>query len=653
MAAARDKVDARPAPVGEMTSPGRKRSFTVAIAVCLFAVVLALYAPVRRYDFVTLDDPLYVSENEHVLGGLTTESVKWALTTTHGGFRIPLTWLSYIVEVEAFGPGPGPHHVTNLVLHGLNAVLLFLLLQSMTGAAGRSAFVAALFAVHPLHVESVAWITERKDVLSTFFTLLAVVAYLGYVRKGGAWRYIAVAVFFTFGLAAKPMMVTLPFALLLLDMWPLGRAPVPLPSRNRSRESSRESREKSEASAEEGRGKPRGAVAGEWGRLVVEKLPLVAISVFFSVLTYFAQSEGGAVSSVESVSIGFRAGNSLVSYAAYIIKMLWPAKLSPFYSLADTVPVLKAVLAGAMLALVTAGVLLGGRRRPYLLTGWFWYLGTLVPVVGLVQVGVQAMADRFTYVPLIGLFIVISWGAVDLASRWSVPRRALLVPGLAIVLVLAIAARAQLGHWKDSVTFWTRATEITLDLERPRAHLALARVLAGQGRMTEAIGHLSEAARLLPGDADVRHELGLALASEEKIEEAASAMREAIRLRPDFAAARSDLGLLLARLDRPDEARAQYEEAIRLAPQLPEARNNLGSLLIAQERYAEAIPHLQEAVRLRPGFELAHVNLGIALAHAGRIDEAIAEFASTLQINPSNEIARRAHDELKESIRKQ
>lgn len=600
-----------------------KRHSALWMSLALVALTLAVFAPVRHYGFIALDDPLYVSENPHVSGGLTWEGVTSALTSTRGGFRIPLVWLSYMAEVECFGPGAGPHHVTNVLLHIANTLLLFGLLRRMTGAAGRSAVVAALFAVHPLHVESVAWVTERKDVLSALFLMLAIRAYVEYVRRPGPVRYLVVAGAFALGLMAKPMVVTLPFLLLLLDVWPLGRVP---------------------PGAEAGRAdavRP----GGSWPRLLFEKLPLLAMAVVTGVITFLAQRATGAMSGLEAVPIGLRIENALVSYVAYIGQTIWPSGLSGFYALPAAVSAWKAAAAALALALATAAAVRAVRRRPYLVVGWLWYLIALLPVIGILQAGLQARADRFTYVPLIGLFIIVAWGVPDMMRRLPV-RRALnrfVLPAAALaILACAVSARAQVRYWSDSVAFWTRALEVTLSVDSYRAHMALGAILQQQNRLDEAVGHFSEAARFKPDSAEAQHDLGRSLGMQGKLPEAIAALREAVRLKPAFAEAHSDLGFGLSQQGRTADAAAHYKEALRLKPDLADVHNNLGVLLGEQGRVAEALPHFAEASRLKPDFEQARLNLAIALAQTGRPDEALAEFREVLRINPDNATARRA-----------
>lgn len=558
--------------------------------VALIALNLAVFAPVRHFDFVQIDDPVQVSENAQVAGGLTWAGAAWAFTTAHAGYWMPLVWLSHMADVQLYGMNAGPHHVTNLLLHIASTLLLFGLLWRITGAVGRSAFVAALFAVHPLHVESVAWITERKDVLSTLFWMLTMWAYVAYVRRPGRARYLLAAVSFALGLMAKPMLVTLPFVLLLLDVWPLGRVMI-----------------RAGGAGKTGR-------AGAWRALVWEKLPLLALAAAAGVVAFLTQQQAGAVSNLQVYSPGLRVGNAFVSYVAYIGKMFWPARLTVFYPFPDSIPAASVAGAIALLAVVSFVVMRLGARRPYLAVGWLWYLVTLLPVIGVVQVGVQAMADRFTYVPLVGLFIVIAWSVPDALAARSVARR-VAVPVVAVLVVLACAwtARAQVAYWKDSVTLWTRTIELTLNMDAYHAHMSLGAVLRDQGRFDEAAGHFSEAVRLNPGSAE----------------------------------SHNDLATVLQRQGKVDRAIVHYREALRLQPALAEVHNNLGAVLAGQGRFDEAVVHFSEAARLKPDLEIAHVNLALAFARTGRAQDALREFNEVLRINPANELARRAVGELR------
>jgi protein O-mannosyl-transferase len=660
----------------------------------LIVVCALIYAPVRHYDFVAIDDPAYVSENPNVANGLTWQGVVWAFTSEHAGFWIPLTWLSYMAEIQAAGVNAGVHHLTNLLLHVANSLLLLLLFTRMTGALGKSAFVAALFAVHPLHVESVAWITERKDVLSTFFLILTCWTYVSYVRRPGFIRYSAVVLSLIMGLLAKPMLVTVPFLLLLLDYWPLRRLQLPGGGKGGLKSD------------------PRRAGAQRWPRLIWEKVPLLILAAGASVVTMGAQRQ--AISGLDLYPLGLRLGNALVSYLDYILKMVWPAGLAVLYPYPPAIPAWKVLGSAVILAGLTVVLMRCMGRYPYLAAGWFWYLGTLVPVIGFVQVGLQAMADRFTYVPLIGIFIMVAWGVPDALHRWSARRRVLAAAAGFVILALTITARAQVRYWEDSVSIWTHAMEVTFKTDQYHAHLSLGIVLRGQGRLEEASRHLSEAVRLRPESAEAKHALGqvradqrnigealtlfsdavrlkpdlaeaqndlcMALLVQRKSAEAVNHCAEAVRLRPDSAEARDNLGMTLASLGKyheaaasfaealrlkPDlvrlhvdlaaalaaqgkaeEAIARYIEALRLKPDMAEVHNDLGALLADKGRADEALSHFSEAVRLNPNLELGHANLGLQMAKSGRTSEALHEFEEVLRINPRNELARRAVSEL-------
>ena len=535
---------------------GRAHWFCLA----LIAANLIVYASVWHHDFVNYDDDQYVSTNTVVLRGLTWHSASWAFTTGYAVNWHPLTWLSHMLDVQLYGLDPGPHHLTNLLFHIANTLLLFGLLRRMTGALGGSAFVAGLFAVHPLHVESVAWVAERKDVLSTLFWMLTLWAYVEYVRRPGLRRYWAVLLFFALGLMAKPMLVTLPFVLLLLDFWPLGRmglGPNPADGWALSRDG--------------------------WAttvRLVWEKLPLLALTVMSSIVTLVVHRRGGAVISLGATPLNLRVANALVSYVAYIGQMLWPARLAVLYPYAQSLP--GWWTAGAFLGLmaISVAVIRAGPRRPYLLVGWLWYLGTLVPVIGLIQVGDQARADRYTYIPLIGLFIVVAWGVPDLMVRWPFRRIALPAAAGLVSLACVIAARGQLRYWQDSTTLWTHALAVTTG--NTIVHNNLGVVLADQGKLEEAIAHYSEALRIKADSADAHNNLGVALADQGKLEEAIAHYSEALRIQPDYADAHNNLGVALADQGKLDEAIAHFSEALRIKPDYIKARDNLRLTLVSR-----------------------------------------------------------------------
>ena len=581
-----------------------------AISAALVAVTLAAFEGVLSSGFINYDDNLYVTDNVHVREGLDGRSVAWALTATDCANWHPLTWLSHLLDVRLFGLDAGKHHRTSLLLHAANAALLFLLLSRMTGALWRPAFAACLFAIHPLHVESVAWIAERKDVLSTLFWLLTLAAWLSYLESRTVVRQVLVLGLYAFALMAKPMPVTLPFTLLLLDVWPLCRMTLPV------RWSS-------------------GPLAG----LLREKAPLFALSAASCVVTFVAQRGGGAVKTLLDFTFVERLANGVVAYASYLGKAVWPATLAILYPYRH-LGLLTWEVAGSALLLagVTAMALRLASRAPYLAVGWLWYLGTLVPVIGLVQVGGQAMADRYTYVPFVGLFVAIAWGLGELARGSRLSRGAAACAALAAVLPLGLVTRTQVGYWADAVALYEHALAVTSDNWLVHNNLGL--VLFKRGRTMEAIAHYEEALRIWPDYAEAHFNLGIALGKEGRRLEAIEEYEQALRKRPDLADAHYNLGNELLDAGRPAEAIRHYGDALRLKPDDGEARNNLGNALARLGRLEEAVEQYREALRLSPGLAKAHVNLGLAFLRLGRIPEAIGRFQEALRIQPDFEEAR-------------
>lgn len=585
----------------------------ILICLVLALVIDAIYWQVGSHKFINLDDDVYVYNNPAVLAGLTAEGFKWALTAFQSANWHPLTWLSHMLDVQLFGLNAGRHLYTNLAFHILNTLLLFLALRRMTGAIWRSALVAALFAVHPLHVESVAWVSERKDVLSTFFWLLTLWAYARYTEQTASWgRYLLVILSLALGLMAKPMLVTLPFVLLLLDYWPLNRL----------------------------RWEPAEGFKALWVKaLVREKLPLFALVVASSVVTYFAQQYGGAVKSLTRFPLSLRLSNVAVSYVSYIGKMLWPGKLAVYYPYERTLHPVKAIGAALLLLSITALVIYAARRRGYLLTGWLWYLGTLVPVIGFVQVGEQALADRYTYVPLIGLFIIIVWGVADALekSRW---RQGATAFAAGILVVLSVLAWQQVGRWQDSVTLYEHTLSVTANnyvIQTNLGHvLSSDELYVNAGRRPEGIEHLREALRIEPYFFEAHNSLGAALQGEQKFDEALKHFEVASRLQPDVAKVHSNLGAAYGALGKLDEAAAQLYEAQRLDPDYADAYLNLGIVLLGQGKNEEAVKQLAAAVRLQPDNAESHNAYGIALREAGQLAEAIKQFKIALTLNPNH-----------------
>jgi len=579
------------------------------VSLGLAAACVFIYAPVRNHEFLSWDDTGYVRDNIRVAAGLTSNGVRWAFNAGYMANWHPLTWLSHMLDVELFGVKAGPMLCVNVLFHVLNAVLLFGLLYKMTDSLGRSAFVAALFAVHPLHVESVAWLSERKDVLSTFLGLLTFWAYVEYARRAKRTRYFLVIFLFALGLTAKPMLVTLPFVMLLADYWPLRRVTLGKDSQFR-----------------------RVAL-----RLAREKLPLLGLAAISSVVTYVAQQRAGAVSALARLPIGVRAANALVSYAAYIGKMLWPANLSALYAFSRPAGV-KVLTSVVLLAVITAAVTREVRRRPCLAVGWLWYLGMLVPVIGLVHVGSQAMADRYTYLPMAGLSIMVGWGVPDLLVRVRRRKVVLAAAAGAALLAFTIAARAQVRYWKDSTTLWTHALEV--DADNDIAHNLLGEELAKKGNLTDAVFHYTEALRINPQNAEAHNNLGLALADQGNLADGIAHYRQALRLKPRFVDAHYNLGLALAAQGKTAEAIEEYSAALRINPEFIGAHNNLGVILAQQGKTDEARSHFMAVLRLTPDNPDAHNNLGILLASQGRIDEAAAHFSRAVRLRPDFEAAR-------------
>jgi len=548
------------------------------LVLLLALTTVAVYSRVRDHEFVNYDDGPYVYENPHVQAGLTGEGVKWAFTATHLYNWHPLTWLSHMLDCQLYGLDSGKHHITSLLFHAANTVLLFLVLRRMTGALWRSVFVAALFALHPLHVESVAWVSERKDVLSTLFWLLTMLAYVRYAEKPCPARYVPVLVLFALGLTAKPMLVTLPIVLLLLDYWPLGRV----------------ERELSVA----------GTKVGAYWKLVREKLPLFALAAASSVITYLVQRYGGAVKTLEQFTPGARVGNAFVAYVKYIGKMFWPRALAPFYphpgSALRPWQVVAAVL---VLVSVSALVYRLTRRHRYLGMGWAWYVVTLIPVIGILQVGTHEMADRYTYVPLVGLFVMVAWGVPELVARWRYRRVGLGVSAVAALSVLTVLTWHQVGHWRDSVTLFEHALRVTSN--NALAHTNLGHALIEQGRTDEAVDHLTKAVTIQPGYVKARTNLGIALAGQGRLEDAAAHFSEALARDPDNVDAHYNMGVAMIKQGNLRAAASHFSDVLRIKPDDADAHFSLGAILMAEGKSAKAAAEFEEVLRLRPEHDRA------------------------------------------------
>lgn len=593
------------------------------ITICLFLIIsiLAVYWQVRNNDFINYDDTAYVTKNENVKAGITREGVIWAFTTRHDGSWFPLTWLSHMLDCELYGVNPAGHHWTSLLIHIANTILLFIVIHRMTGAVWRSAFVAALFGLHPLHVESVAWVAERKDVLSSFFGLLTLLAYHRYVRDIRRINYLPVVLFFCMGLMAKPMLVTLPFVLLLLDFWPLAR----LGFTNTDHRISDKQ------------------VAGV---LVFEKIPLFAISAAWCVLALSFEQRGGSVASLEHFPVKVRIANALVSYIKYLGKMIWPQHLAVFYPHTGTVGTGHVLLSVIMLIFVSFMVIRAARRFPYLVTGWFWFLGTLVPVIGLVQIGSQSMADRYTYIPLVGLFIVASWGIYDVTAQWRSQRMVLTVLSAAVLCPLMICTWFQVGHWRNSITLFTHTLDVTTG--NWMAHTRLGHALDQAGKTEKAMFHYSEALRIYPNYSTAHINLGALFVQKGDNKSAVDHYNAALRINPKDAGIYNNLGIIYSREGRIEAAILHYREALRLNPNMLQALYNLAR--IAATHSNEKYRNGKEAVELAEKLcKLTHYNhplfmdtLAEAYAEAGRFEAAVITVQKVRQLALTNGLEKMA-----------
>jgi len=581
--------------LGALVSP-RKSGPILALLIGLALLTLAVYSPVRHYAFLQFDDADYVTENGAVRAGLTMTGLRWALTTPYAGNWHPLTWVSHMADVQLFGLAPGWHHLSSLWLHILTTLLLFRLLARMTGSPGPSAFVTALFALHPLHVESVAWVAERKDVLSTLWWVLTTSAYVAFVRRPAPWRYGVIVMCFGLALMSKPMVVTLPFLLLLLDVWPLNRW----------------------------RGLGDGANRFSTWALVREKLPLFVMAAAAALVTFIVQQQAGAVRSLDVLPLSTRLAKIPIAYMWYVANTIWPSNLAALYPYPSSIPLWQTVGAVVVLTGISVWTIRHLRTQPYLFVGWAWFVGTLVPVIGLVQAGSQPYADRFMYVPAIGLFVMAAWSA----NRWASARPGSAwrvgTIGIVVVLASAVVTFRQVAHWKDSVTLWEHAVAVTQDNYRAQTNLGFA--LAEAGSATRAQAAYREALRINPEYPNAHNYLGALLADRGEHDRAAMEFEAAIRLRPRFPEAHNNLGLARVEQGRMTEAVAAFQEAIRQDPFFAPARNNLAIAYVRQDQPDKAVVEFAEAVRLQPGSPESHMNLGSALAGAGRPREALAHF---------------------------
>ena len=633
------------------------------ICLLLAAAGIALFWPVVGYDFIALDDAVYFAENEHVLAGLTWHNLAWAFQSTLDASWYPLSWLSFMLDAELFGRGSAGPHLTNMLLHVANGILLFLLWERLTGSLWRSALVAALFVLHPLHVESVAWVSERKDVLSTCFGLLAMIAYVSYAQgrgqkseirnpkpEGAAWAAVPVSAFdvgcsmfgvrvpssifyllslgfFALGLLSKPMLVTLPFVMLLLDYWPMKRM----------------------QNAECRMQKPEAPDTPHVSRftfhvsrlpfhvplpLFLEKVPFLLLAMIVSAVTVVVHKQEGAIAPLASVSMSARFANAFVSYARYLGQTFWPTDLAIPYLHPRHWPLGPVCLGVALVVGLSAISLWLGRRRPYLPVGWFWFLGTLVPVIGLIQWGNQAMADRFLYVPSVGLFVALAWGLGDVLGRWRLPKSAVASAAALVLLALALRSRDQLRYWRNSEALFQHTIEVTTG--NYVAYDCLGSALARQGRHDEALRMFSESVRLQPRYSEGQYDLGTTLLKRGRLDEAVEHLAAAVKNNPAFAHACINLGKALLEQGKPDEAAVHLAQAVRLTPDDPEAQYNLGTVLVMQAKPDAAIACFSEALRLNPNYGDAHGNLGVTLMRQGKPDPGVAHLAAAVKLKPDD-----------------
>ena len=589
----------------------RKR-LLIAVAVAILTV--AVFWEVQWHPFVSFDDDLYVTANPVVLGGLSKSGLAWAFSTMHSSNWHPLTWLSHMIDVELFGINPRWHHLTSLLLHALNASLLFLLLSRMTGAIWPSAFTAAAFAVHPLRVESVAWIAERKDVLGGLFWMLTMGAYIRYTERATLGRYLCVVLVFALGLMVKPMIVTLPFVLLLLDYWPLSRLPRwgILP----------------------GRIPDGGPPSGSPG-ILAEKIPLFLLAAVSCVFTYFASSYGGALIEGGKIPVLVKASNALVSYAIYVGKIVWPSSLAVFYPHPNAIPPLW-IIAGvsALAAGATVVAILFGKRLPYLAVGLLWFAGTLIPVIGLVQAGSQGMADRYTYIPSIGLYIAAAWGTRDLSAGWRQRERVLACLFGVVIAALSTVTLRQLTYWRSDTALFTHAIEVTSGNFLAESKLGVA--LAKQGKSEEAIEHYRKSIAIQPTFVDAHYNLAVDLEKLGRTDEAIASYRKTLEYNPRHAFAHNNLGALLAGRGNFDAAIEEYKKAIRFNSDFLLAYNNLGAALGQQGKLDESIQYFSQAARINPQDVMTHLNLGVAWKMKGDLAEALYHFREAQRLRPGD-----------------
>ncbi|HQL91223.1 MAG TPA: tetratricopeptide repeat protein [Syntrophales bacterium] len=588
----------------------------VILSLILVVVTLVVYWPVQSFDFVNFDDPIYITRNSAIQNGVTWQGILWAFSTFHAANWHPLTWLSHMIDFSLYQFRAGGHHWTSLQIHLLNTLLLFLVLRRMTGASKCSALVAMLFAIHPLHVESVAWISERKDVLSGFFWILTMGCYTYYVERPTVFRYSLVILFLAFGLMSKPMVVTLPIVLLLIDVWPLRRHGNPTtvfdPFFLRFR-----------------------SFKGKWFIcLAVEKLPMILLILASCVVTLIAQEKAGAVVSIESIELGDRVANAIASYGAYIRKMLWPNDLAISYPFREDLLSWKTGLILVALAGISVGAIIRAHSSPFLLVGWLWFLGTLVPVIGIVQVGSQAMADRYTYIPLIGLFMGIAWAGRSVTDRHPRVKKIVIITILVFCVIMAVGARTQVEAWRNSVTLYEHALGVAP--ENPIVLNNLGVVYLDAGVPDRAAPLFKRAIDIAPHYQDPWINLGVVALRNEDLVEAKRCMIEAYKINPQNANLRLSMGILLIKKGDQGAAEREFRQVLAIDSHNETANHRLGILLFLQGRLDESQKFLQAALRVSPLNAEIYNDIGLVLKQKGNIEEAVMMFQKALYLDPGN-----------------
>jgi FOG: TPR repeat len=599
-----------PTSQGTLNSEATQHKILIPVLICLALVILTVvtFWSLKYCGFINLDDNLYVYENVYVQSGLNWNSIVQAFSSELAkisGHWHPLTWLSLMLDYQIFGLNPSGYHLINLLFHVMNTLLLFIILRRMTKTLWPSAFVAALFAIHPLHVESVAWIAERKDVLSTFFWMLTMGAYSYYVEHPGFRRYFFVLLFFALGLMAKSMLVTLPFVLLLLDYWPLRRFQEIKPADPEYK----------------------------WSLiypLLWEKVPLFVLAILSSIVTYVAAQKGGAVSSIEAIPLGVRIGNAFVSYIAYIGKMIWPSNLAVFYPYPKFLVPWQVLGSVFLLIAITLVVIWRAKKFPYLATGWLWYAGTLVPVIGILQAGPQAMADRYTYIPLIGLFIMVAWGVPELLKKWNHRKEILLASSALSILCFSIITWTQVGYWQNNITLFDHTLKVTYNNWLAYYNRGVA--YNGLGNYRQTIEDLNRAIKIKPGFADAYSNRGVAYAGFGNYRQAIEDFNGAIKIKPGYADAYYNRGHAYADLGNYKQAIEDYNRAIEIKPGYAEAYNNRGAAYNVLSNYRQAIEDYGRAIEIKPGWADAYINRGVTYGKLGNINLAFNDLRTAAKL---------------------